>query len=303
MTCRQLKAKLAEMSDDRWEVREGPALRGGGGYYFRGPVREDGLCFEGALAVGKCAACASEYSLTGPFCVGCAEHLRGVRLSKSKVPNAGFGLFTSTSFAKGAPICEYLGERIDDWTLGRRYDGKASPYALRYGRSSIYVDALGQRSLGSTANNSRHPNAEYTVLASAEAIQDAAGGRRIEHATPGLWLTALVAIASNREVFTAYVDGNDDDHSTDVDWWGADDDVDYEVPRNATWTTWKAVLPRGMSAPSLLSPLNDAARASVDGEYAPPTGNPRTAREDLKKHVLLAAARDKSSTVFARHSW
>ncbi len=219
------------------------------------------------------------------------------------MPTAGFGLFTSTSFAKGAPICEDLGECIDDWTLGRRYDGKASPYALRYGRSSIYVDALGQRSLGSTANNSKHPNAEYTVLASVKAIQAAAGGRRIEHATPGLWLTASVAIASNREIFTAYVDGNDDGDSTDVDWWGADDDVEYEVPLNATWTTWKAVLPRGLSAPSVVSPLNDAARASVDGEYAPPTGNPRTAREDLKKHVLMAAARDKSSTVFARHSW
>ena len=199
--------------DGRWEVREGPALRRGGGYYFRGPVREDGLCFEGALAVGTCAACANEYSHTGPFCVGCAQRLRGVRLSKSKVPNAGFGLFTSTSYAKREPFYEYLGERIDDW-IGRRYDGKASPYALRYGRSSTYVDALGQWSLGSTANNSRHPNAEYTVLASVKAIQAAAGCRRIEHATPGLWLTALVAIGSNRGIFTAYVDGNDDD-STD----------------------------------------------------------------------------------------
>ena len=83
--------------DGRWEVREGPALRRGGGYYFRGPVREDGLCFEGALALGTCAACANEYSHAGPFCVGCAQRLRGVRLSKSKVPTAGFGLFTSTS--------------------------------------------------------------------------------------------------------------------------------------------------------------------------------------------------------------
>ena len=60
-------------------------------------------------------------------------------------------------------------------------------------------------------------NAEYTVLASVKAIQAAAGCRRIEHATPGLWLTALVAIGSNRGIFTAYVDGNDDDDSTDVD--------------------------------------------------------------------------------------
>ena len=58
--------------DGRFEVREGPAVRSGGGYYFHGPVRQDGLRYEGVLAVGTCAACANEYSLTGPFCVGCA---------------------------------------------------------------------------------------------------------------------------------------------------------------------------------------------------------------------------------------
>lgn len=97
----------------------------------------------------------------------CWMHLlseRDLRIAKSRVPNAGMGLFASTSmtikepehvkaylmFKNNDKIVEYTGEKITKEEQHRRYGAKTASYAL--GSRTGVIDSACERSVASFAN-------------------------------------------------------------------------------------------------------------------------------------------------------
>jgi hypothetical protein len=213
------------------DVLEAADLEGKGRYYFRGPlVRGTGTRFEGQLVVVPCAfaGCKRLISLTAPFC---CEHLlveRGVEVSKSGLPNGGFGLFTRRPIKRGSLIVEYLGDLIDTWTVEQRYGENTAPYAVRLWETSLVVDGALRRSAGAMANSSEAPNAEFEVRVTG----DDETNRRV-----GLWLVATDDIDTNTEISAAYCGGRDETKGH-IDNIGDESDDTYSHRRHETWTTW-----------------------------------------------------------------
>ena len=213
------------------DVMEAADLEVKGRYFFCGPrVRDTKTCFEGQLVVVPCAfaGCRRVISLTPPFC---HDHLlseRGVEVSKSGLPNGGFGLFARRPIKRGSLIVAYLGDLIDTWTVEQRYGEHTAPYAVRLWETSLVVDGALRRSAGAMANSSEVPNAEFDVRVTG----DDETNRRV-----GLWVVATDDIDTDAEIFPAYCSGQDESASH-IDNIGAEATETYSRRRSEKWTTW-----------------------------------------------------------------
>jgi hypothetical protein len=139
-------------------------------------------------------------------CPYCYQHLksdRHLRIKPSTINNAGKGLFAEDSnqqpndiiFRRGDNIIEYIGERIDDQELNRRYRIHTAPYALEVRGNNnrnggLYIDSATVRGVGSLINHrtGNHANARFVL-------------NRINNTAR---LEATKNIRNNREIFVNY---------------------------------------------------------------------------------------------------
>lgn len=96
----------------------------------------------------------------------CHDHLRiyyGLKIRRSAIPGAGFGLFTLRQFERNENICTYTGEILNNEELNQRYgiDGTA-PFGLYVDRNRV-LDSACYRGIGSWINHNRQPNARFVV--------------------------------------------------------------------------------------------------------------------------------------------
>lgn len=74
-------------------------------------------------------------------------------VKKSKIPNAGKGLFTKVDIERGTKIVEYLG-RISTWA-DADYQGGRNPYLFYVNKNHVIDGATDKKSLGRFVNDSK----------------------------------------------------------------------------------------------------------------------------------------------------
>ncbi len=85
--------------------------------------------------------CAQSTVVTHPYCAEHSLSELGFWVEKSKVPNAGFGLFTNRKYKKGEVVIEYAGEVITQKAYNERYDKEGyGEYGMTLGKTKV-IDA------------------------------------------------------------------------------------------------------------------------------------------------------------------
>lgn len=126
------------------------------------------------LKCGQCTAVNEDgIRCSRRVCVGktmCWQHSRiklHLKVDKSKIPNAGKGLFAIRTqkkgltaeqlrkpvFKKGENIVKYRGEEVSKNQLDQRYGDWTAPYALQIGNGGPIVDAALDRGIAAMANH------------------------------------------------------------------------------------------------------------------------------------------------------
>jgi uncharacterized protein len=94
-----------------------------------------------AFVNSKGKRCSKSTVVTHPYC---AEHTLselGFWVDRSKVPNAGLGLFTNRKYKKGEVVVEYAGEVISQKVYNERYDKEGyGEYGMTLGKNKV-IDA------------------------------------------------------------------------------------------------------------------------------------------------------------------
>ena len=94
-----------------------------------------------------------------PLCFQHLESLKHLKIKPSLIPHGGKGLFAFNKsvlgnaiiFKKGENIIEYQGEILSKLQLETRYGNKTAPYGAQL-KEGVYIDAAGNRGVGSLAN-------------------------------------------------------------------------------------------------------------------------------------------------------
>lgn len=114
--------------------------------------------FEGAMRSTRCKCkthagrrCKRIVTIGYPYCPAHTRIRYGVRIALSDIPGAGRGLFACRDFCAGARIAPYVGERVRESTLVKRYGSYSAPYALEIVRGVLLDSAL-VRGVASMAN-------------------------------------------------------------------------------------------------------------------------------------------------------
>lgn len=99
-----------------------------------------------------------------PYCWQHYQKINKIVISKSNVPNGGFGLFACEStvngepvFRKGDLICDYGGDILNGAQLSARYGsgGQTAVYAFGDPDSANFIDSACKRYIGAFANDSK----------------------------------------------------------------------------------------------------------------------------------------------------
>jgi hypothetical protein len=157
----------ASSTDGSRKIREGKDFEKSC-YEFEGPNRDTdgGGCFSGVVRVDKCTICATLCAITRPLCQKHSRIRRGVEVRHTGDEARGYGVFTIRRILKGVTVAEYLGRPVDAAMLDRLYGSLTARYAVRVERTSVYLDGMGEFSVGSTVNtvsDGSEPNAEYVL--------------------------------------------------------------------------------------------------------------------------------------------
>ena len=155
-------------------------------------------------------------------CMGrpyCWQHMKDIRIAKSKIPQAGNGIFAKLSkekrqmqehhdivFSKGDIIGHYIGELLDARKLDERYGESTAPYALHLS-NDMYVDCACDRSIVALANHamdSKSKNAELEFYMNPQ--NGLASGV----------LRASKNIKDGDEILTDYIESNSENHNTEL---------------------------------------------------------------------------------------
>jgi hypothetical protein len=130
--------------------------------------------------------------------------MKNLKIKSSTIANANKGLFAynkrlpndTVLFKPDDKIIDYLGDRIDNNELNRRYGDNTAPYALKI-TNNDYIDASTRRGIGSLANKPsphnanpllRHSNAKFTI----------------NHRNHNASIKATKNIRNNDEILTSY---------------------------------------------------------------------------------------------------
>ena len=109
----------------------------------------------------------------------CFQHMPNLKIKNSNIDKAGKGLFAynrnrpngAILFHPNDKIIDYLGDRIDNNELNRRYGDHTAPYALKV-NNNLYIDPATRRGIGSLANKPdphnnnaslRQSNAKFSI--------------------------------------------------------------------------------------------------------------------------------------------
>lgn len=137
----------------------------------------------------------------------CSVHAKtalGLRVAKSKIPNAGLGLYNCKTRKKDDIIVPYIGELLTTNQLMKRYGSSTAPYAVEE-QDGYVIDGAIMRGIASYANH------KEDKLANAELAQYT--GHR------GVYLCAKRRINVGEEITVDYgdeyiFDAKGDSHST-----------------------------------------------------------------------------------------
>lgn len=143
------------------------------------------LTFRGRLRGERChgqkkdnTQCRRNSVIGCPYCYQHLEIEKHLRIKTSTIANSGKGLFAqdnqengkSIIFQPGDDIIEYIGERINEAELNRRYRIHTAPYTLKVRGDNnphgpLYIDAAVVRGVGALANHKpqRRMNAKFAV--------------------------------------------------------------------------------------------------------------------------------------------
>ncbi|MBU3741928.1 MAG: SET domain-containing protein [Candidatus Kapabacteria bacterium] len=142
--------------------------------------------------VGPRGRCAKNTTITHPYCGKHTAEVLGLRVAKSRVPNAGLGLYAVRTFKKGEHIVEYTGQRmsIEDYDAKYAQDGLGS-YGIEVNADTVIDAAKTSSSVARYAcdyhgSGKRGPNARY------------------ESDDVKVWIVALKTIRPGEEIFTDY---------------------------------------------------------------------------------------------------
>lgn len=91
------------------------------------------------------AGCHNRLFRTWPYCHDHIESQYGVVVQKSRISQAGYGVFAVRDFAAGEKILEYTGDRLSKQELDQRYGDSLGVYVLQVTKD-IYIDASSVRS-------------------------------------------------------------------------------------------------------------------------------------------------------------
>jgi hypothetical protein len=133
-----------------------------------------GVVFERALSVTLCEypKCTKLVTVGAPYCAVHLQHVLGLRIGTSTIPDAGMGVFACEFCAddrvvipEGDVVCPYVGEVLNLVELDARYGDTTAPYALRIS-DDVVIDAACHRGVGAMINHSaEHPNTEFVINA------------------------------------------------------------------------------------------------------------------------------------------
>jgi len=116
---------------------------------------------------GRGPTCRRRTCLSLPWCWMHAARNHGLRIKESQAVPGTKGLFATQRFAANTNMAQYLGERLTQAQLDRRYGDYTAPYALQHGREGWILDAACRRSMASMANSARgtrrRNNARFSV--------------------------------------------------------------------------------------------------------------------------------------------
>jgi len=141
----------------------------------------------------------------------CHQHLKkekGLRITKSELPNAGKGLFTTKDIKLGSIIAQYTGDKIVE--LDPDY---GNPYAIQIkDKPPTYIDASRTNTGEARFSNDARQNAEHFVGEDAEktasrfSAHDNNAKLVYSKVTKRAYLKATRDIAAGEEIFTNYGD-------------------------------------------------------------------------------------------------
>lgn len=92
-------------------------------------------------------------TLRGIYCHQHEKQLRGLRIMKSEIPDAGMGVFTTKVIPKGATVCQYTGDEVVE-----KDPDYANPYALQIKKKPptfIVADETNEPGEGRWVNDGR----------------------------------------------------------------------------------------------------------------------------------------------------
>lgn len=141
---------------------------------------------------GPKGRCKRITSVTHPYCAQHTARVLGVRVAKSNIKGAGFGLFATKSFAVGDRIVEYKGDVLTQAEYDARYDeNNMGAYGIELNDTHV-IDAarttsgVARYACSYQGSGARKPNAEY--------VSD----------EQQVWIVALKPIKAGQEIFTDY---------------------------------------------------------------------------------------------------
>ena len=132
----------------------------------------------------------------------CFQHRGDLKVKPSVIPHAGKGVF---AYDKESPnsnnivyrphdkIIDYLGDRIKNDELNRRYGDDTAPYGLKI-NNNLFIDSATRRGIASLINKPSPPNQPNARLS-------------VSTTTHNATLKATKNIRNNQEILTSY--GND----------------------------------------------------------------------------------------------
>ena len=130
----------------------------------------------------------------------CFQHTRtmfGVDIRPSR---HGMGMFALKSFDKDELVAPYIGEKISDNELDKRYGDDVAPYAINIGGGQT-LDAACTRGLGSYANDYRTDPKDHKKN---KASMNAELSDETSTEFGGVWVKAIKKIAPGQEVLVDY---------------------------------------------------------------------------------------------------
>ena len=164
---------------------------------------DDETLFKGKLECQRCSytrdgqQCRRNTCKYLPMCWQHAGITYGVRVARSTIVGAGYGLFALRDFKAGEWIAPLLGEIIDEDELDERYGDATAPYVVSYG-GERYDGAL-QRYIGHYSN-SVFGKRGLPLLSKTNAVIGA------HHQQPWLKVQMMKRIKAGKEILTDYGD-------------------------------------------------------------------------------------------------